>query len=110
MEDERRRTSEDYEQLDRILLGAEEALEKEDLRGTNEALKNANVKAASMWGEVGQPTLPGHTRRLIGLIWEVQEDLGRAEPNHAVGLRNNLHELRSWFEIEARRDAENVKL
>lgn len=48
MEDERRRTSEDYEQLDRILLGAEEALEKEDLRGTNEALKNANVKAASM--------------------------------------------------------------
>ncbi len=48
MEDERRRTSENYEQLDRILLGAEEALEKEDLRGTNEALKNANVKAASM--------------------------------------------------------------
>ncbi len=48
MEDRRRRTRKDYEQLDRILLGAEEALEEEDLRGTNEALKKANVKAASM--------------------------------------------------------------
>lgn len=110
MENGDRRRSEDYEELDRLLLGADEALEKEDLRGTNEALKRANVKAASMWGEVGQPTLPGHTRRLIGLIWEVQEDLNSAERNNPGGLRQNLRELRSRFEIEARRDVEEANL
>lgn len=110
VENGNRRRSEDYEELDRLLLGADEALEKEDLRGTNEALKRANVKAASMWGEVGQPVLPGHTRRLIGLIWEVQEDLNRAERNNPDGLRQNLRELRSRFEIEARRDAEKANL
>ncbi len=105
-----RRRSEDYKELDRLLLGADEALEKEDLHGTNEALKKANVKAASMWGEVGRPALPGHTRRLVGLIWEVQEDLSRAERHNPDGLRQSLRELRSRFEIEARRDAEMANL
>lgn len=108
VEDGDRRRSEDYEELDWLLLGADEALEREDLRATNEALKKANVKAASMWGEVGQPVLPGHTRRLIGLIWEVQEDLNHAERNNPGSLRQSLRELRSRFEIEACRDAEKT--
>ncbi len=110
VENGNRRRSEDYEELDRLLLGADETLEREDLRGTNEALKKANVKATSMWCEVGQAVLPEHTRRLIGLIWKVQEDLNRAEQNNPGGLRQNLRELRFRFEIEARRDAEKASL
>ncbi len=47
---------------------------------------------------------------MIGLIWEVQEDLGRAERNNPDDLRQSLRELRSRFKIEARRDAEKVNL
>ena len=61
-------------------------------------------------GRVGRPALPGHIKRLIGLTWKVQEDLGRAERNNPDGLRQSLHELRSRFEIEARRGAEKVNL
>ena len=53
-----RRGREDYEELDRLLAEADEFLEDGDLRGANEALKRAGVKAASMWGEVGRPALP----------------------------------------------------
>ena len=70
-----RRGREDYEDLDRLLEEAEHSLGGGDLHGTNEALKRAGVKAASMWGEVGKPVLPGHTRRLVALIGEVQQDL-----------------------------------
>ncbi len=106
MQDRRngRRGREDYEELDRFLAEAERSLEDEDLRGANEALKRAGVKAATMWGEVGKPVLPGHTRRLIGLIWAVQQDLGNAERNSPDMLRSDLRELRSRFELEAKRE------
>lgn len=108
MEDGRdRRGLEDYEELDRLLAEADGSLEDEDLRGANEALKRAGVKAASMWGEVGRPVLPGHTRQLVGLLWEVQKDLSRSGRNSPDALRADLRELRNRFEMEARRDAKN---
>jgi hypothetical protein len=103
-----RRVREDYENLDRLLEEAEHSLGDGDLRGTNEALKRAGVKAASMWGEVGKPVLPGHTRRLVALIGEVQQDLGDSGRNHPDRLRKDLRELRSRFELEARRDLGNT--
>ena len=66
-----RRGREDYEDLDRFLEEADQFLGDGNLRGTNEALKRAGVKATSMWGEVGKPVLSGHTRRLVALIGEV---------------------------------------
>ena len=105
-----RRGREDYEDLDRLLEEAEHSLGDGNLRGTNEALKRAGVKAASMWGEVGKPMLPGHTRRLVALIGEVQQDLGNSERNHPDRLRKDLHELRSRFELEARRDSGNTTI
>jgi hypothetical protein len=100
----RRRLKDDYEELDRLLEEADRSLGDEDLRGANEALKKAGVKAASMWGEVGKPMLPGHTKRLVGLIWAVQQDLGRLERNSPDELRKHLGELRSRFALEARRE------
>ena len=100
-----RRQREDYEELDRLLENADRSLGDEDLRVTNEALKRAGVKAASMWGEVGRPALPGHTRRLAALIGEVQQDLGRQDRNSPDTLRKDIGELRSRFGLEARRDA-----
>jgi hypothetical protein len=103
-----RRGSEDYEELDRFLAEADRSLKEEDLRGANEALKRAGVKATSMWGEVGRPALPGHTRQLVSLLWEVQRDLGRPGQNSPDGLRNDLRELRNRFDIEARRDSKDA--
>lgn len=99
-----RRGLEDYEELDRLLEEAERSLGDEDLREANEALKRAGVKATSMWGEVGRPALPGHTRRLVGLIGAVQQDLRQPERNSPEALRKDLRELRSRFELEARRE------
>lgn len=104
----RRREREDYEELDRLLMEADKSLEAEDLRGANEELKRAGVKATSMWGEVGQPVLPVHTRRLIVLLWEVQEDLSHPGGNSPEAFRKEIRELRSRFEIEARRDGGKV--
>ncbi len=70
----KRRGRKDYEELDQLLSEADRSLEQDDLRAANEALKRAGVKATSMWGEVGQPVLPGHTRKLVSLLWEVQEE------------------------------------
>ena len=100
-----RRGREDYEDLDRLLEEADQSLSDGDLRETNEALKKAGVKATSMWGGVGKPMLPGHTRRLVALIGEVQQDLGDSERNSPDSLRKDLRELRSRFELEARRDS-----
>ena len=100
-----RRQREDYEELDRLLEDADRSLGDEDLRVTNEALKRAGVKAASMWGEVGRPALPEHTRRLAALVGEVQQDLGRPDRNSPDTLRKDIGELRSRFGLEARRDA-----
>lgn len=106
----RRRGREDYEELDRLLEESDRSLEDGDLRGANEALKRAGVKAASMWGEVGGTLLPGHARRLVALIGEVQQYLGHPGRNSADALRGNLRQLRSRFEVEARRDAEQTTL
>ncbi len=106
----RRRGREDYEELDRLLEESDRSLADGDLRGANEALKRAGVKAASMWGGVGRPILPGHARRLVALIGEVQQDLGRPERNSTDALRGDLSQLRSRFEIEARRDAGQTAL
>ena len=57
-----------------------------------------------MWGEVGRPLLPGHTRRLVALVGEVQQDLGRPQRSSPDALRAQIGELRSRFEIEAHRD------
>ena len=106
MEDghEQRRSREDYEELDRLLTEADGSLGDEDLRGANEVLKKAGVKATSMWGEVGRPVLPGHVRALISLLWDVQEDLVKEERNSPELLQKNLRDLRSRFSLEARRE------
>lgn len=106
MEDghEQRRSREDYEELDRLLTEADGSLGDEDLRGANEVLKKAGVKATSMWGEVGRPVLPGHVRALISLLWDVQEDLAKVERNSPELLQKNLRDLRSRFSLEARRE------
>lgn len=103
----RRRGRGDYEDLDRLLEEADRFLGDGNLRGTNESLKRAGVKAASMWGEVGRPLLPGHTRRLVALVGEVQQELGRPQRSSPDALRAQIGELRSRFEIEAHRDNGN---
>lgn len=99
-----RREREDYEELDRFLAEADLALEDEELREANDQLKKAGVKATSMWGEVCQPMLPAHTRKLIALLWEVQENLNYPGRNSTEMLRKDLHDLRSRFKAEARKD------
>lgn len=99
-----RRGRGDYEDLDRLLGEADLSLGDGDLRGANETLKRAGVKAASMWGEIGRPALPGHTRKLVALIGEVQQDLGRPEQNSPDVLRGHIGDLRTRFELEAHRD------
>ena len=99
------RQREDYEELDRLLKEAYRFLKDEDLRGANDALEKAGVKAAWMWDGAEQPVLPGHTRRLVGLLREVQEDLHRSGLSSPGALQRDLRELRSRFRLEARRDA-----
>ena len=101
---EQRRSREDYEELDQLLAEADGSLGDEDLCGANEALKKAGLKATSMWGEVGRPVLPGHVRALVRLLWDVQEDLSKAERNSPELLQKNLRDLRSRFGLEARRE------
>ena len=49
--------------------------------------------------------LPGHVRALVSLLWDVQEDLARAERNSSPELlQKNLRDLRSRFSLEARRE------
>lgn len=104
--DGRRRGREGYEELDRLLEEADRSPADEgELREANEALKGADVKAASMWGGVRRPVLPGHARRLDALIGAVQRDLGRPERDPADALRREPRQLRSRFEVEARREA-----
>lgn len=47
---------------------------------------------------------------LIGLLWEVQEDilLGYPGRNTSSALRKDLLQLRSRFALEARRDAKKT--
>jgi len=99
-----RRGREDYKELDQLLDGANQSVRDQDLRGANETLKRAAVKAASMWGEVGRPRLPEHTRRLVALIGEVQNDLSNPEESAPDGYPQELSDLRSRFELEARKE------
>ena len=46
--------------------------------------------------------LPGHVRALVSLLWDVQEDLAKAERNSPELLQKNLRDLRSRFSLEAR--------
>ena len=100
-----RRGREDYKELDQLLDGANQSVRDQDLRGANETLKRAAVKAASMWGEVGRPRLPEHTRRLVGLIGEVQQDLAIPGQSPLNGFPEEISDLRSRFELEGRREA-----
>jgi hypothetical protein len=99
-----RRSREDYEELDRFLMEADGSLGDEDLRGANEALKKAGLKATSMWGKVGRPVLPGHVRAQVLLHVPEQEDLRKAERNSPELLQKNLRDLRSPFGLEVRRE------
>lgn len=102
----RRRSRTDYEDLDKLLEEAEYYLGDEDLRTANTLLKQAGVQATSMWGVVGGPALPKHTQRLIYLIAGVQKDLSNPGRNSLDALLVDLRELRSSFEMEARRENE----
>lgn len=100
-----RRRPEDHEELARLLEEAGGFIEERDLRGANETLKRAGVKAATMWGGVGRPTLPEPARELEGLIGEVQSGLTRPE-RPIDPLRQSLSRLRARFDAEARRDSD----
>ncbi len=99
-----RRGSQDYEALDRLLMEVDRSLAGGDLRGASETLKKASVKAATMWGAVGIPRLPPHTRSLISLSEKLQKELGHSRENHPDGLLTDLRELRRRFETEAREE------
>lgn len=96
-----RRDAKDYGKLDRLLQEADGSLECSDFRGANEALKGAGAKAVSMWGGVGRQAPAG---MLVGLLWCVREDLKRSDEISRETLRVNLRDLRSRFDLEARRD------
>lgn len=109
VQDERgRRGREDYQELDRLLVEADRSLEGEDLSGANKALEQAGIKAASMWGEDGRVAPPTRTRKLVGLLLEVREDLNRPRRDFPHALRKDLRQLRSRFALKARRDAKKT--
>jgi hypothetical protein len=72
-----RRGRDDYEELGRLLAEADRSLEGENLHGAKEVREQAGFKAASVRGEVGRAALPSCTRKLVGLLSEVREDLNR---------------------------------
>lgn len=88
-----------------MLAETDAALAARDLYRANEALKRANVQAAAMWGGVGVPALPGHTRALVDLLSGVQRDLGDRGRDDPAALRPDLRALRDRFALEARREA-----
>jgi hypothetical protein len=103
-----RRGRDDYEELDRLLAEADSSPEGENLHGAQEALEQAGVKAAWMRGEIGQAALRSRTRKLVGLLSEVREDLNRPRRSIPDAPRKNLCEIRSRFALEAHRDAKKT--
>ncbi|HKH78025.1 MAG TPA: hypothetical protein VKA51_13795 [Rubrobacteraceae bacterium] len=100
------RVREDYEELRGFLTKAESLLEARDPRGAGEALKRAGVKAATMWGGVGVPALPGPVRDLISAIGETQ-NLAASDgefPERLDTLLGRLDGLRAAFQREAQRE------
>ncbi len=96
-----RRSPDDYKELDGLLDQAHKGLGNADLYKTNEALKRASVKAASMWGIVGGTELPTPARSLISLAAEVQRNLNDPNRDGADAMRRDLDEIRRRFATEA---------
>lgn len=96
-----RRSPGDYKELDELLDQADKGFGNADLLKTNEALKRASVKAASMWGVVGGTELPAPTRSLISLTDEVQRSLKDPNRDGADTMRRDLDEIRRRFTTEA---------
>lgn len=97
-----RRAATDYGDLNRLLEGADTSLGRGDRREANEALKQASVKVASMWGVVGGAELPESARSLMSLTSEVQRSIAHPEEDGLEDLQMNLRELRRRFALEAR--------
>ena len=102
-----RRAPEDYEELSGLLTEAEGLLGEHDPRGAGKVLKRAGVKAATMWGGVGVPALPGPVRDLISSADEAHDlaASGDGQPDRLDTLLGRLDGLRAAFEREARREA-----
>jgi hypothetical protein len=98
-----RRRPKDHEELKGLLNDAEGSVHRGDLQGTNEALKRAGVKAATMWGGVGRASMPQPVRDLDYLTWEVQTNIQNPSPPVETMLQT-LRGLRSRFDDEARLD------
>ena len=103
----RRRAPEDFEELSGLLTEAEGLLEGHDPRGASEALRRAGVKAATMWGGVGVPALPGTVRDLISSVDEARSLAASGDGQHdrLDTLLGRVEGLRAAFEREAKREA-----
>lgn len=95
-----RRSSTDYRELDRLLKEAGTLLGDENLREAHIVLRQASVKAASMWGVVGGAELPASARALIFLTSEVQRSSTDPRLDGAHAIRTDLRDLRDRFATE----------
>lgn len=89
-------------------MEAHRSLEDEDLRGANEVLKRAGCQSYLDVGRSRPTDTVGAHQKLIGLLWEVQENLSHPGLNSPEAFRKDLRELRLRFEIEARGDAGKI--
>lgn len=100
---------EDHEELAQLLEEAARFLERWDICGANEALREAGDRATTMRDGLGLPELPAHDALLTDLIRTVQDHVdrpGRAGP--LVELPEKLEEVRCRFDYEARKDAREI--
>ena len=106
-----RRAPQDYEELRGLLAEADGHLAARDVRVAGEALKKAGVKAATMWGGVGVPTVPAPVRDLISLIGETQNLVASDGefPERLDTLLGRLDGLRAAFRREAEREVGATK-
>lgn len=97
-----RREENDYRSLDRLLEEADTSLGNGDRHAANKTLKQASVKATSMWGIVGGAQLPESTRLLLSLASEVQQSIAYPEEDGIQEMQRGLRDLRHRFGAEAR--------
>lgn len=95
-----RRDSTDYRELDQLLQEAGARLGREEMREAHASLKQASVKAASMWGVVGGAELPAPARDLISLTGAVQRSFVDPQRDGAQAMRADLRNLRDRFATE----------
>ena len=95
-----RRGSNDYKELDRLLEQANVRLEEAEPREAHVALRQASVKAASMWGEVGGAALPQTAQDLILLTSQVQKSFSDPRRDGIPSLAKDLRRLRDRFDSE----------